>query len=187
MASAGRRSRHGTFSRRSASSSDQGLVELASGLRGISQLAGNRAMIAMLARKEGEAESEDGGLEETLAELRLLLDDAHDLADAKPEQVRRHLRRLLAALHGALDPIAGYDGGLDWEYERVSRVRDDRMAAMLQVVAKYGEKIHAELARQLDSEDEPRIRQDLLARLRTGLREATKKKRPARAGLLKQL
>jgi ElaB/YqjD/DUF883 family membrane-anchored ribosome-binding protein len=144
------------------------------GMRGLNQLAGNQAMAAVLARRQGSAGPHAAGpgvqddeqleaAEQALASLRLSLDDFEELmkavADENPEayaRLRRWVQRVLAALHEALGTTADYDGGLADELAELMRLPEDEgshriagLSELAKVLQGEGEKAHAHLSGQL--------------------------------------
>ena len=153
--------------RRRRRSSGQGAtaIDLSAGIAGISQLAGNRALLSMIARRKGapgkkfewlgadgdgapaEAELEQ---EKALALLRLLLDESEEKfaaaqrmkdADRAFKDVKEHVQHLIAALHGALEADPDYDGALEEEFERLKRVEEKAGEHRLDGIAEMLEKL----------------------------------------------
>ena len=155
-----------------------GPVDLAAGFAGLGHLAGNRALVGMLARKtsdvksappeldKGDGETEE--LEERLAEQRLLLDRlkatmAKIAADGKVTPREREtllllVARVLNALDQSLEIDDAYDGRLADKIGDLSRLPkpvkfdgkvEDWLMQLAALLLKSGERIHRKLGQQL--------------------------------------
>jgi hypothetical protein len=135
-------------------------ANLSAGLRGLSQIAGNQALIAMMARRKThivhrpqdeqwgdphrEADVADTGEREAaLAALKVLLDGVEDkLRDAadekRPEKageaLHDYLFELMMAFHRSLEGVDGYDLEFEAEVEKLMESRhnvdEDRAAGL---------------------------------------------------------
>jgi hypothetical protein len=174
MPSLPKRARPGTANGKGRSGATLSALDLAAGLRGLAGVAGNQAMVGMLARQKGhevdgptmEKESEEGvDYESILASIRLLLDSAAELIESAAEasgpeelfkEVMEHLKALMASLHAALEPSDAYDGSLATMFDELESAghspgKNKLEAAMeiLQLLVAQGEKVHGKMADQL--------------------------------------
>jgi hypothetical protein len=197
MATTGQRKRSGGGSKRGSSGGNRAIVDLAAGLRGISEIAGNQALISVLARQKGQLPKPKGteededvfdveGQEEMLAKLRLLIDKELPEEDDPKKllaALKEHVLLLMAVLHGALEQAEGYDDDMLELFDRLKQSDDEpgehrteAMLELLELVKKHANEIHESLAEQLppknmDHGERPKVALHVLNKLKDDVRD----------------
>jgi hypothetical protein len=172
MATQGQRKRGGGAKQGGAGSPTHLPVSLVAGLQGVSQLAGNRALLSMVARskaqvdertvEEDEIAAPADEKEELLADERLQLEKAKRVvdSDATFDELKAALLALLSAMDGALRLADGYKGELAEQIERLMRTEDttdraeEALRDALHVAIERGEGIHSHLVDRLGRDDD---------------------------------